>query len=178
MELLNDTDRDFLAWLRQGKTIASYCSSHGYSREWGKWKSRQIRHLLGVETIGEAVVMADDDAGVSKLDFDKLFGAVGKLSDAVDELAKRPTTEKQETVRERELDVKDHAKALGLSLEDVERLKGEKEYTKWLEFETRRQKELDDEEAEEGGGDNGVKPKGTVEKVLDGLGGIKNVKQQ
>ncbi len=122
--------------------------------------------------------MADGESepGVSKTDFDKLTGLVSKLGDAIEELGKRPNDAgQQQQVRERELDVKDHAKALGLSLEDVERLKGEKEYERWLGFETRRQKELEElDETDDDTGGNGDKP--LSEKIRDGLGGIRNVK--
>jgi hypothetical protein len=62
------------------------------------------------------------NAGVSRADFEKLTGLVSRLGDSLEELAKRPgDSGRQEQVAQRELDVKDHAKALGLSLEDVEK---------------------------------------------------------
>ena len=172
---LSPVDLDLLDSLISGGTIAGYGREHGYGRDWGKWKSREIRRKLGVATIEEAVAkMSSTDDGPSKADFDKLTGLVGKLGDAVDELVKRPNDPgQQQQVRERELDVKDHAKALGLSLEDVEKIRGEKEYEKWLAFEKRR---IEEEEAEEGGnGSAGGKSLGDT--IRDGLGGIRNVKQ-
>ena len=172
---LSPVDVALLDWLLGGGTIVGYGREHSYSRDWGKWKSREIRRKLGVSTIEEALqLMAQEDEGVSKADFEKLTGLVGKLGDAIEELAKRPADPaQQQQVRERELDVKDHAKALGVSLEDVEKIRGEKEYEKWLAFEKRR---IEEEEAEEGGnGSAGGKSLGDT--IRDGLGGIRNVKQ-
>jgi hypothetical protein len=102
---------------------------------------------------------------------------VSKLGESLEELTKRPSPANEQNVRDRELDVKDHAKALGLSLEDVERIRGEKEYEKWLGFETRRLKELEDAEEEDGGeGEGNGGGKGFGEQIRDGLGGIRNVK--
>lgn len=156
-----------------GGTIAGYTREHGYSKPWGKWKSREIRRKLGVQTIEEAIAaMGVDDDGVSKADFDKLTGLVGKLGDAVEELTKRPNdANQQQQVRERELDVKDHAKALGLSLEDIERVKGEKEYANFKKMQDRLDAEREEEEGE---GGNGAGSLG--DRIRDGLGGITNVK--
>ena len=103
--------------------------------------------------------------GVGKADFDKLVGLVTSLGDAVENLAKaRPADQPaaQQVVQARELDVKDHAKALGLSMDDVTRIQEEKEYEKYKKMEARRVKELEDE-----GGEN--------EPQRDGLGGILNL---
>lgn len=177
MAALSDVDRDFLAALRDGETIAGYARSHSYSKHWAKWQSRKLRRRFGVQTIGEAVLMGSDENGVSRADFDKLFGAFTKLSDAVEDLAKRPDEPAaKEQVRERELSVKELAEKLGLSLEDVERVKGEKEYERWKTFEERRTKELEDEEGSgEEVEENGA-GKGIGEVIRDGLGGIRNVK--
>ncbi len=178
MDGLSERDQDLLTALAGGETLNDYARRHNYSLAWGQWRSRELRRLLGVATLREAVLMSQGEGeGVSRGDFEKLFSAVSGLTDAVEEMRKRPSEPQQQQVRERELDVKDHAKALGLSLEDVERLKGEKEYEKWLAFETRRQKELDEEEGVEGEGEgeNG-KGKGIGEQIRDGLGGIRNVK--
>lgn len=178
MALLSESDRSFLSALAGGETIAGYCRSHGYSRHWGKWKSRDLRRRLGVETIGEAVLMADED-GISRKDFEQLTGLVGSLATAVEDLAKRPQApEAKETVRERELSVKELAEKLGLTPEDVERVKGEKEYERWKKFEERRLQELADEEGEGEGDGNGAPAGGLGEKIRDGLGGIRNVKPQ
>lgn len=180
VERLSEIDLDLLASLREGGTIAGYARDHHYSPHWPKWKSRSLRQRFGVTTIEEVLLMSDDDQGVSRGDFDKLFGAFTKLSDTVEELAKRPNDPAaQQQVRDRELDVKDHAKALGLSLEDVEKLKDEKEFGKFKAMQDRLDKERLEAEAEEDEDDSangGGKTLG--EKVRDGLGGISGVKQQ
>ena len=176
MDVLSPVDVDLLESLLAGGTIAGYARAHDYSRDWGKWKSREIRRKLGVDTIEEALAaMRDDDDGVSRADFDKLTGMVGKLGDALEELTKKPgDSGAQQNVRERELDVKDHAKALGLSLEDVEKLKGEKEYERFKTMQDRldaeRAAEDDDDDSGNGGGT------GIGQQIRDGLGGIRNVK--
>jgi hypothetical protein len=178
MDALTPVDLDLLESLLAGGTIAGYARAHDYSRDWGKWKSREIRRKLGVDTIEEALAAMrdDDDDGVSRADFDKLTGMVGKLGEALEELTKRPgDAGAQQNVRERELDVKDHAKALGLSLEDVEKLKGEKEYERFKAMQDRldaeRAAEDDDEDDENGNGAGGL-----GQQIRDGLGGIRNVK--
>jgi len=178
---LNARDRDFLDAIAGGETITAYERRNDYSLAWGWWKSREVRRKLGVATIREAVRMSEQEKeGVSRSDFEKLTGLVAKLGDSIEELAKRPNDfGRQEQVRERELDMKDHAKALGLSLDDVEKLKGEKEYERWLKFEERRQKELaeaDDEEDDEEDKDDGSNGRGVGEVIRDGLGGIRKVK--
>lgn len=119
--------------------------------------------------------MADDE-GVSRADFDKLTGLVAKLGDSLEELAKRPNDQgaKDDAAR-RDLDVKDHAKALGLSMEDVQRIQDDKDYKRWLAFDERRQKELEEEEAEQEANGAG-QSKGLGEQIRDGLGGIRNVR--
>ncbi len=180
MDGLTDAERAFLAGLRGGDTIDAAAARLGYSSHWGKWKSRELRGRLGARTIREAVAMADDDDTVSRSDFEQLTKLVGRLGDALEDLAKRPGDEgKQERVRERELDVKDHAKALGLSLDDVEKLKGEKEYERFRAMQERLDAEraaADEGEGEgegEGDGENGG---GIGTRILDGLGGARHVK--
>jgi DNA-binding transcriptional MerR regulator len=174
---LSERDRDFLAAISRGESINDYARRHNYSLDWGVYESRKVRRHYGVKTIREAVEMAEDDAGVSRADFDKLTGLVSKLGESLEELVRRPNDPAaQQQHRERELDVKDHAKALGLSLDDVEKLKGEKEYEKWKAFEDRRLKELEEEEPEpesDSEGNGG----GTLDKIRDGLGGLSGVKK-
>jgi hypothetical protein len=177
VEGLSDGDREFLAVLGAGSTIAAAARTLGYSPHWGKWKSRSLRRRFGVETIWEAVAMAEDDGtGVSRADFEKLFGAFTKLSEAVDEMAKRPgEPAAQQAVTERQLDVKDHAKALGLSLDDVEKLKGEKRYEEFRSMQERLDAEraaADDEIEDDDDAGNGT-GKGLGDVIRDGLGGIR-----
>lgn len=178
--MLNDSERSFLGAVREGESAAAYARRNNYSPDWAKWMSKQIREKLDVHTLREAVTMAEENEGVSRGDFDKLFGAFTKLSDTVEELAKRPNDPAaQQQVRDHELDVKDHAKALGLSLDDVEKLKDEKEFGKFKAMQDRLDKERLEAEAEEDEDDSangGGKTLG--EKVRDGLGGISGVKQQ
>lgn len=171
---LNESDRAFLGALRDGQAAAEYARTHGYSTAWAKWKSKQIRAKLGVQTIGEAVTMSstENENGVSRADFEKLTGLVGKLASSIEDLIERPSDQgAQQQVVQRELDVKDHAKALGLSVEDVTKLLEEKDYEKFrrnadrLEAE-RVAAETEEEETEEA-------EEGTS--VLDGLGGIGNL---
>lgn len=179
---LSERDRDFLAALADGETQAAYARRNSFGSDWARWKSREVRHKLGVDTIEEAIeAMGDDDQSVSKSDFDKLTGLVTRLGESLEEFARARPHEQpaaREQVQQRELDVKDHAKALGLSVEDIEKLKGEKEFARFREMQDR----LDAERAEEG--DDGVDDadangagKTLGEKVRDGLGGITGVKQ-
>ena len=178
--VLSERDRDFLAALAAGETINDYARRNNFSLAWGSWKSREVRRKLGVATIREAVRMSEQEKeGVSRSDFDKLTGLVAKLGDAIEDLAKRPNEPAaQQQVRERELDVKDHAKALGLTLDDVERLKGEKEYERFKAMQERLERERDEElDDDDGGGDGNGAGKGGIGQVLDGLGGLSGVRK-
>lgn len=177
---LSDRDLDLLDHLAAGGSVAGYAREHHFSTHWAKWTSRNIRHKLGVDTLEEAVAVSETEReAVSRADFDKLTGLVTKLGDAIEDLAKAGPArreEARETVRERELDVKDHAKALGLTLEDVERLKGEKEYERFKAMQDRLEREREEEEGGEEGEENGA-GKGGLGQVLDGLGGLSGVKR-
>ena len=174
MDVLTGSDREFLAALAAGESAAGYARSHSYSLPWAKWKSREVRRKLGVSTIGEAVAaMAEINEGVSRADFDKLTKLVNGLGEAVEDLARARPSEQpaaQQQVQERQLDLKDHAKARGLSLADVERLKEEKDYERFKTFLDRYEHEEPEEEPENGATSLG-------DKIRDGLGGIRNVKQ-
>lgn len=174
---LTDAENAYLDGLRSGETSNGYARRLGYSESWGKQKSRRIKRKLGVETIGEAVAMSEAASEVTKADFDKLTGLVSRLGEAVEELAKRPSDQaQQQVVRERELDVKDHAKALGISLDDVQRLKEEKDYDRFKAMQARLDKEREEEAAAAGEGDDNGDTRGLGERILDGLGGVTNVK--
>ncbi len=172
VEVFSDGDREFLAALAGGATVAGASHQLGYSSHWGKWKSRSLRRRLGVETIWEAVAMAEDDTGVSRADFDKLTGLVSKLGESIDDLARRPTDQGRQEVKERELSVKELAEKLGLTPDDVERVKGEKEYERFKAMQQR----LADESAEEVDPEEEPENGGVGQRILDGLGGIRNVK--
>lgn len=177
MSALDESDRAFLHAIAEGETAVAYARRHNYSDDWAKFKSRRVRGKLGAATLREAVAMADDDTGVSRADFEKLTGLVTRLGDSLEELARRPNDQgQQQQVRERELDLKDHAKALGLTVEDVERLKGEKEYRRFKEMQERldqERAEADDNDDDGDGGGNGA-GRGIGDRILDGLGGITN----
>lgn len=116
---------------------------------------------------------------VSRTDFDKLTGLVSSLADAVENLAKAQPSEQpaaRAEVRERQLDVKDHAKALGLSLDDVKRLQDEKEYDKFRTMQERLDKERAEADAATNGELDDEDTRGVGQKLVDGLGGIRNVK--
>jgi hypothetical protein len=173
------SDRKFLAALRDGDSMAAYAREHGYTLHWAKWKSRSVRRRLGVDTIGEAIAAMADEDGVSRGEFEKLMGLVGKLGDSVDELARRPDSQAaRQQVAERQVSLKDHAAALGLTLEDVEKLKGEQEYERFKAMQQRLSEEtaLEDDADDEGEGEDEGDGKGSVRTFVDGLGGIRNVK--
>ena len=180
MDVLSDQEKDLLAAVAAGGTLAGYAREHDYSVAWGKWKGREIRRKLGVSTLEEAIrVSQGEPESVSRADFDKLSGLVERLSDSLEELASARPAEKAEAraeVRERELTLKDHAKALGLSLADVELLKEERDYEKFRAMQERLERERAEEEQEEEEPPTNGEPKGAGQRILDGLGGIRNVK--
>lgn len=181
MELRN-RDRDYLAYLRDGGTGADYARQHGFSRHWAKWKSRSLRERLGVATLEEAIqLMDDDEAGVSRADFDRLTQLVDGLGDAVEALTRAAPEDRngaRHEVQQRQLSLKDHAKALGLSLADVEKLQEERDYGRFKKWTDRLaaekaaalEAEGDDDDEDDDDGDDGV-----GRRILDGLGGIRNV---
>jgi hypothetical protein len=172
---LNESDHAFLQAVASGETAKDYAARCFYGPDWPKWKSRRIRRILGVQTIREAIEMTDDT--VSRKEFDTLTSLINRLGEGLEKLAERPDDNgRQQVVAQRELDVKDHAKALGLSLEDVEKLKGEKEYGRFKAMQDRLDKErseLEDDENEEEEEETSA-----GRKILDGLGGITNRREQ
>lgn len=178
---LNESDLLFLGALRDGQPAAAYAREHGYSNAWAKWKSKEVRRKLGVPTIREAIAMStgENETGVSRADFEKLTSLVGSLGESIDELTKRPADQgAQQQVRERELDVKDHARALGLSLDDVQKLKDEKDYDRFRKMQerldTERAAALEDDDDDDDGGDE----RSAGQKIMDGLGGVTNRPRQ
>lgn len=177
--MLDDSDRAFLAALAAGETARDYAARQHYGPDWAKWKSRRIRRILGVDTIREAIRMSESEA-VSRGEFDTLVSLINRLGESMEKLAERPNdTGQQQVVARRELDVKDHAKALGLTVEDVEKLKGEKEYARFRAMQERLDAERAAAEEEEGGEEeDGEGEQSGLGKVLDGLGGITNVRKR
>jgi hypothetical protein len=173
---LTTAETDFLDALRRGETGNGYARRLSYSESWAKQKSRRIKQKLGVSTIGEAIAMSStesENGGVSRSDFEKLTGLIGKLASSIEDLVERPDSNAaQQNVVQRELDVKDHAKALGLSVDDVSKLLEEKDYERFRKMQDR----LDAERAatDESGGDDDDDDEQSGG-VLDGLGGIGNL---
>lgn len=172
---LTDAETSFLDALRRGESGNGYARRLDYSESWAKQKSRRIKSKLGVQTIREALEMTDDV--VKRGEFDTLVSLINRLGKSLEDLAERPNDNGQrEVVAQRELDVKDHAKALGLSLEDVEKIKGEKAYSSFKAMQER----LDAERAAEleDGEEDGEEETSAGRKILDGLGGITNRREQ
>ena len=163
---LSGSDLQFLAELRGGISAREYARRHSYSYAWAEWKSKEIRRKLGVHTLGEAIQMSEGASeGVGKADFARLESLVGKLGDALEDLIRAKPADQpaaQQQVAQRELDAKDHAKALGLDMKDVEAMLGEKDYARFKANQDR----LDKERAE---------AEGDGEPQRDGLGGILNL---
>lgn len=183
MDDLSDIEQAFLAHVGAGGTFQGFAAENGYSSAWAKWKSREIRRKLGVSTIGEAVAkMAEENGtgeGVSRADFDKLTGLVSGLHDAIDELARAKPSEQpaaREQVQERQLSLKDHAAALGISIDDVKKLLEEKDYERFKANQERleRERAAEDEEDDDGEDEGG---RGIGGVIRDGLGGIRNVQR-
>ncbi len=173
---LTDAEVAFLDALRTGESANGYARRLDYSESWAKQKSRRIKLKLGVPTIREALQMTDDQ--VSRGEFDTLVSLINKLGKSLEDLADRPQDKgQQQVVAQRELDVKDHAKALGLTVEEIEKMKGEKQYAQFKSMQERLDAEraaLEDEDDDEGEGDQ----RGVGEKILDGLGGVKNLRRE
>ncbi len=163
--MLNASEREFLQAVEAGESQAAYARRQHYSRDWAKWMSKKVRAKLGVTTLGEAIAMSEGgDGSAAKLD--KLTSLIEATNDAVAALAKAVTPQQQQQAQqqvvEREMDEKEMAKKLGLSLDDVAKVREEKDYQVWKKNEERRQKELAEEQGE-------------VEPQRDGLGGILNL---
>lgn len=179
--MLSEPERRFLDAYREQGTIRGAAVSLNYTPAWGFWMARKVRQSLGgLATIREAV-MADengDTPSVSRKDFEGLLSRFEDLQDALDDLAKARRDDgrenqpaQQQQVAQRELSLKDHAKALGLSIADVEHLQEERDYGKFKKFLERLEKEEDEQAAAVGDDEKGLK-----DKFVDGLGGIRNVR--
>ena len=143
--MLSASDREFLEAVGQGESAAAYARRKNYSRDGAKWKSKAVRKKLGVDTLGEAIQMSEGASeGVGKADFARLESLVGKLGDALEDLIRAKPADQpaaQQQVAQRELDAKDHAKALGLDMKDVEAMLGEKDYARFKANQDRLDKE-------------------------------------
>lgn len=167
---LSESDLAFLDALRAGESAPHYAERIHYSKRWAKWKSRRIRDRLGVATIKEAVRLSEE-AGVTRSEFEGLQALIKQTNEAIENLAKASPQDKQaaETqVRERELSEKDLAAKLGISLDDVKRVRDENEYGKFKTMQERLDAEraavvAEEEKLEE------EKPQ------TDGLGGVFNL---
>lgn len=81
-----------------------------------------------------------DEAGVTRSEFEGLQALIKQTNEAIENLAKASPQDKQaaETqVRERELSEKDLAAKLGISLDDVKRVRDENEYGKFKTMQER-----------------------------------------
>ncbi len=176
--LLTQDESEFLAAIRDGETAKDFARRHNYSEKWAEWTSGKIRSKLGVRTMREAITLSDE---VSKADFDALTKLVQSTNEALSDLAKAVTPTEQASavaqVRERELDEKELAKRLGISLEDVNKIRDENEYAKYKGM----QKRLEDEKAaaaaadDDAGDDDDADADEKKGGILDGLGGIRNL---
>ena len=173
LEPLSEKDLAFLAALRNGESANGYARRSHYSIRWAKWKSAEVRRKLGVKTIGEAIAMSETaPEGVSKADFEALRQMIDATNKAVMDLSEASTArekeEGKEEVRVREMDEREMAKKLGISLDDVSKIREEREYERYKKFEERRAAELAEEEGSE------EERRSTFDQMRDGLGGIKH----
>ncbi len=126
LDSLSESDLAVLDALRHGETANGYARRISYSVWWAKKKSRQVRAKLGVASIEEALAVSEGlGEGITRAEFDGLQRTMGQLADALEQLQRAKPADQpaaQAQVRERELDVKDHAKALGISVDDVRKL--------------------------------------------------------
>jgi len=180
--ILSESDLAFLDALRGGESAPAYAARIHYSKDWAKWKSRQIRDKLGVATIKEAIRLADE-AGVTRAEFDGLMKAVAQTNEAIAKLAEAASPSEKEhaqaQVQARELDEKEMAKRLGISLDDVKKIRDENDFAKFKAHQERLEKEraeADAAAAAAGNGDGGEEGDGEDGgSVLDGLGGVFNL---
>lgn len=180
--VLSELELSLLAALRRGIPVREFARMHNYSHDWAKWKSREIRRKLGVQTLREAMEMTDGDAGISRADFDKLAGVVQATQDAIADLAKAVTpgqrSDAQAQVQARELDEKEMAKRLGVSLDDVRKIREENDYQAFRKHQERLDKERADAAAAAAANENSEgdgKGDGDGGRLVDGLGGISNL---
>ena len=167
---LSESEREFLDLLRSGLTVAGAAERMHYSSHWGKWKARQLREKLGVETIRKVRLMADGDGlepGITRAEFTKLQEAIAATNRAIEGLAESVSSGERKNgesvVQERVYTEKEHAKALGISLEDLGKLREEQDYSRFRAMQERLERERQEAEEEEN------------EPQRDGLGGIRNL---
>lgn len=175
---LTVSERAFLEAMRDGESGDGYARRINYSRPWAEWMRGKIRYKLGVERIGEAVKLSEY-AGL-----ESRFNALeSKLDSALEKLT-QATTPKQE--RDARADINDLLASRGLTTKDLDALADAKFSDKIdarvaavlaarEEEAARLAAEADDGTDDDADDDDGAGRSG-VQKVLDGLGGIKNVK--
>ena len=117
---------------------------------------------------------------VGRGEFDALKALIESTNQAVGKLAEAVTPQEKEEAKqavvEREMDERTMAKRLGISLEDVQRVRDENEYGKFKKMQDRLDKERADAAAEVEDEDETTDNGKTIgEKVRDGLGGIRNL---
>jgi len=176
---LTASDRAFLDAIRSGESARSYARRNNYSTKWAEWKSRAIRRRLGVATLREAVEVSEV-AGLET----KVADLSRKLDAALDAFAKATTPAEKESTGDR---VESSASALqaelrarGLTMKDLDE-KAEEKFQSRVDARVRAALEERDrvaaEEAEARAAEEASgKGKGTLDKIVDGLGGVRNVK--
>jgi len=122
-------------------------------------------------------VSTPEPQGITRAEFEGVQKALKDVADAIEELRNAKPADvpaAQAQVQARELTLKDHARALGLTVEEVTTMQEEKEYERFKA----RQARLDKEKADAAAAAN-PEPEpqpGVVQRVVDGLGGVRNVK--
>lgn len=169
-------ERQFLSAVGGGQSAAAFAHEQGFSQDWAKWMSRKIRSKLGVETIQEAIRLSDD--GVSRADFDALKKLLEGTNEAVAALAAAAPHEREDAKKEvvtREMDEREMAKRLGITVDDLTKIRDENDFKKFKGMQER----LDAERAAEAAADEEETDDEDEEKsggiIRDGLGGIRNL---
>jgi len=177
---LTKAEADFLDALRGGETAKAYAARLNYSPAWAEWMSRKVRQKLDVGTIGEAVEMSEFAGLEGRLNdlSRKLDSALEAFSKATTPAEKEAATAKAEGAQ---ADLSAELRLRGLTLKDLDALQEQKFQAKVDERISAQLAERDKVAAEEAAAaaelDNGdVKEKNLGEKILDGLGGVRNVK--
>jgi len=178
---LTKAEADFLDALRGGETAKAYAARLNYSPAWAEWMSRKVRQKLAVGTIGEAVEMSEFAGLEAKLD-----GLAAELRAATEAMKAAVTpAEKEEaaaSARGVQADLDAELRTMGLSRKDLEALRQQKfeasvDARVKAALEERDKLAAEEAEAKAAELENGEpKEKNLGEKILDGLGGVRNVK--
>lgn len=174
---LSDADLAFLDALRAGETANGYARRNHYSESWAKKKSRRIKDLLGATTIGEALAMSDL-AGIER----GLADLGRKFDDALKALQAAATPAATSAATDTIRDLREELRLRGLTEKDLDEAAARKRDEA---IDARVQAALDARDAaaaaaagsEEDDDDEDVSDARSLgDRVLDGLGGIRNVK--